>query len=327
MLKIDPLSTLYVGIDLSSKSNYVTSSEIPVVYHKHIFFSLQENPGILFNTRRFCVIINTILEFYYHKYRKDFIMLYKTSIPGIPKKTLLPPCLSGSALKWIALFTMLIDHIGAVFLENGAIAAYNQQLSSAFSYEATLALYHADHVLRFLGRISFPIFCFLLVEGFVHTSNRKKYALRLFLFACISEIPFDVCFRREILELSYQNVMFTLLIGFLTLWIMDMVRQKNPVLMLLAAGGGILAGAVFAADYNWKGLVLILILYLFYSYPLEKTIAGCLSLLWEPAACLAFLPINLYNQQKGKSMKYFFYLFYPLHLFLLFLVRYAVFGI
>ena len=254
-------------------------------------------------------------------------MFYKIRYPDTAKNTLLPPLLTGSALKWIALVTMLTDHIGAVFLENGVISAYNQQLSSAWDFEATAFLYQADRILRSVGRISFPIFCFLLVEGFVHTSNRKKYALRLFLFACVSELPFDLCFNGGLLEFSYQNVMFTLLIGFLTLWLMDIVRQKNPVLLLFAAGGGILLGKLFAADYNWKGIVLILILYLFYSYPLEKTIAGCLSLLWEPVACFAFLPINLYNQQKGRSMKYFFYLFYPAHLLLLFSLRYAVFGI
>lgn len=254
-------------------------------------------------------------------------MFYKTNTYHTGQKTLLPPRFSGSTLKWMALLTMLIDHIGAVFLEKGVLDAYNQQLPAAWSYDTSLFLFHADRVLRAIGRISFPIFCFLLVEGFVHTSNRRNYALRLFLFACLSEVPFDLCFNGSFLEFSYQNVLFTLLLGFLTLWLMDVARQKNPALLLLAAGVGILLGNVLSADYNWKGIVLILILYLFYSYPLEKTIAGCLSLLWEPVACLAFLPINMYNQKKGRSIKYFFYLFYPVHLLLLFLLRYAVFGI
>lgn len=142
---------------------------------------------------------------------------------SLSKKQLLPPVLTSGALKWIALITMFIDHIGAIILEKGAISAYNQGLPSAFSYDTSVFLSKLDFFIRQIGRISFPIFCFLLVEGFYHTSNRKKYALRLFLFACISEIPFDLCFRGKILEFSYQNVMFTLLIGFLTMWAIEIL--------------------------------------------------------------------------------------------------------
>lgn len=131
--------------------------------------------------------------------------------------TLLPPLLSGSTLKWIALLTMLIDHMGAVLLECGVVQAYNLNLPTAFSYETSLFFFQADRIIRQIGRISFPIFCFLLVEGFHYTSNRKKYALRLFLFALLSEIPFDLALQGTVLEFGYQNVMFTLLFGFLTL--------------------------------------------------------------------------------------------------------------
>lgn len=144
----------------------------------------------------------------------------------IQKRSFLPELLSGSTLKWIAIITMLIDHIGAVILEKGAIGAYNQQLSTALSYEATFQLFQIDHIIRQIGRVAFPIFCFLLVEGFYHTSNRKKYALRLTLFALLSEIPFDIALNGAILEFSYQNVMVTMLLGFLTMWAMETVRQK-----------------------------------------------------------------------------------------------------
>ncbi len=198
--------------------------------------------------------------------------------------------ISAYNLKWIALITMFIDHIGAIILEKGAISAYNQGLSSAFSYDTSVFLSKLDFFIRQIGRISFPIFCFLLVEGFYHTSNRKKYALRLFLFACISEIPFDLCFRGKILEFSYQNVMFTLLIGFLTMWAIEILKEKKEILGIIPAVLGILTGFLFHADYNWKGIVLILVLYVFYFYPVEKTIAGCLALYWEATACLAFIP-------------------------------------
>ena len=91
--------------------------------------------------------------------------------------SLLPPVLSGGTLKWIALITMLIDHIGAVILEKGVIYAYNMQLPAAASYETALLFSHIDSVLRKIGRISFPIFCFLLVEGFFHTSRSRIVAM------------------------------------------------------------------------------------------------------------------------------------------------------
>ena len=242
--------------------------------------------------------------------------------------TLLPPRLSGSTLKWIALLTMLIDHIGAVLLECGVLQAYSLHLPTALSYEASYSVFQADLIIRQIGRISFPIFCFLLVEGFHHTSNRKKYALRLFFFALLSEIPFDLALQGTFLEFGYQNVLFTLLFGFLTLWAMEWAKETHPGLSFVFAGLGLLVGYFFHSDYDWKGILLILILHVFYYYPVEKTIIGCLSLLWEPTACLAFIPLNLYNHQKGKSgWKYFFYLFYPAHLLVLFFIRYGIFRI
>lgn len=243
----------------------------------------------------------------------------KTNLAS-PKKQLSLHILTSESLKWIALITMLIDHIGAVILEMGVI--------SAFSYDTSILLLKIDFVLRQIGRISFPIFCFLLVEGFFHTSNKRKYALRLFLFACISEIPFDLCLNKHILEFSYQNVLFTLLFGFLTIWAMDILKQKNAILSIFPAIFGILASSFFQTDYDWKGIVIILVFYLFYTYPVEKTVIGCLALSWEPTACFALIPINLYNHQRGKRrLKYFFYFFYPAHLLILYCIRFAILHI
>lgn len=147
-------------------------------------------------------------------------------------------------------------------------------LPQALSYENTLLIWKIDWVLRKIGRIAFPIFCFLLVEGFIHTSNRKKYALRLALFALLSEIPFDLCFRGKFLEFSYQNVMITLLVGFLAITAMDEARKRVPALALVAAAAGLLLGYLLKTDYSYRGVILIILLYLFQSYPLEKTIAA-----------------------------------------------------
>ena len=119
---------------------------------------------------------------------------------------------SGSTLKLIAIITMLIDHIGAAVIARLLIAGQGSEL-----------LYKIYYAMRAVGRVAFPIFCFLLVEGFFYTGSRKKYALRLFGFALLSEIPFDLAFSGKILEFGYQNVFFTLLIGLLTIMLFDEV--------------------------------------------------------------------------------------------------------
>lgn len=135
--------------------------------------------------------------------------------------------LSGSTLKLIAIITMLIDHIGAAVIARLLIAGQGSEM-----------LYKIYYAMRAVGRVAFPIFCFLLVEGFFYTGSRKKYALRLFGFALLSEIPFDLAFSGKTLEFGYQNVFFTLLIGLLTIMLFDAVVKKqewHPVLLQCAA--------------------------------------------------------------------------------------------
>lgn len=123
----------------------------------------------------------------------------------------LPPStrrgLSGTALKGIACVTMLIDHVGASCLENGFLSAP----------AAPAGLAALDLVLRLIGRLAFPIFCFLLVEGFVHTHDVKKYIGRLLLFGLVSEVPFDLAFFRTPFAPGYQNVYWTLALGVLAM--------------------------------------------------------------------------------------------------------------
>ena len=92
--------------------------------------------------------------------------------------------LSGSVLKLIAIILMLIDHTGVMILYN-----YPATTATLFSFGGVD--YSWYRIFRDVGRAAFPIFCFLLVEGFLHTHDRKKYGLNLLLFACISEIPWN----------------------------------------------------------------------------------------------------------------------------------------
>lgn len=233
-------------------------------------------------------------------------------------------CLSGSTLKMLAMVLMLVDHVGAVILENGYLTAYNMRLPKAVTYDEILHILDIDRILRFIGRSAFPIFCFLLVIGFMHTSNKKKYAFRLFLFALLSEIPFDLAFANTILEFQYQNVMFTLLIGFLAMMALEHFESNYPVMALIVVLS-LGLGYLLRTDYSYKGVALILVLYFFRFHKVVQTLAGCISLLWEAPACLAFLPIRLYNGKKGIHVKYVFYFFYPVHILMLCVIRYFMF--
>ncbi len=195
-------------------------------------------------------------------------------------------------LKWIAVITMIIDHTGAV-------------------------LFPDDMVFRYIGRIAFPIFCFLLVEGFFHTRDVRKYMLRLGLFALISEIPYDLAFRDTVLEFEHQNVFFALLLGVVMMCALEKSREwPIKVTEVLLA---MWAADFLCADYRFKGICLIGIYYFLRKSVWGKHAAGAVwNLIWNGsvqmygAAATAFL--IFYNGEKGASMKYFFYLFYPLHL-------------
>ena len=129
-----------------------------------------------------------------------------------------PRCsFSGTALKTIACITMLVDHIGASCIEAGLLLPELEKGEVSGGALDQLSLFQLDRVLRFTGRLAFPVFCFLLVEGFVHTHDVKKYVRRLFLFALISEVPFDLAFFRTPFALDHQNVYWTLALGVLAM--------------------------------------------------------------------------------------------------------------
>ncbi len=224
--------------------------------------------------------------------------------------------LSGSSLKILALVCMLIDHIGAAILYEGILLP-NAPIIIGTPMHRLYLFYRA---LRFIGRIAFPIFCFLLIQGFLYTSNRKRYVIRLGVFALISEIPFDLALNNQLLEFTHQNVFFTLFIGLLVLVVMDCF-ERNPYIQVIAVAAGMGLAWLLKTDYSYHGILLIAILYFFRYYPALSTIGGCISLLWEAPACLAFIPINMYNGERGLSLKYVFYVFYPLHLMILAGVR------
>lgn len=224
--------------------------------------------------------------------------------------------LTGSTLKIIAIVLMFIDHFGAVIVEQGILKA-PAVVSDPSLWEKIRQI---DKILRTLGRPAFPIFCFLLVEGFIHTHNQRSYALRLLAFSLISEIPFDLAIYGHLWYPQKQNVFFTLLIGLLVM--MACSRFRNNVWLQVGfLALGLFAGYILKTDYGYKGVLLLEVLYLLRFDKRIQALGGAAAISWERAAPLAFLPILFYNGQRGISLKYFFYWFYPLHLLLFYLGR------
>ncbi len=246
--------------------------------------------------------------------------------------------LSGSTLKIIAMVTMLIDHVGAAVLARMIMQFW--QLPEIVRFPGLWEMFPwlADPdmliivytISRWIGRIAFPIYCFLLVEGFMHTKSRWKYALRLGIFALLSEIPFDLAFQSRIFGFEFQNVFFTLLIGLLTMVCCEWLQQRkwtgnevfNKVIGIICFLAVCSAGAVLAeflrTDYGARGVFAIMVLYLFRRTRPAQLVAGAVSFYWELPALLAFVPLAFYNNQKGLNLKYVFYVFYPLHLLMLY---------
>ena len=235
-----------------------------------------------------------------------------------------PRCsFSGTALKTIACITMLVDHIGASCIEAGLLLPELERGEVSGGAWDQLSLFQLDRVLRFTGRLAFPIFCFLLVEGFVHTRDVKKYVRRLFLFAFISEVPFDLAFFCTPFALDHQNVYWTLALGVLAMAGLKRFEKENglPGWQGLVWAGGCAALALVAnTDYHAIGVLIICTLYLTRADRKRQCLAGALLFLFELTAPLAFVLVWFYNGQRGACsplQKKAFYWFYPVHLLVL----------
>ena len=224
--------------------------------------------------------------------------------------------MSGSILKLIACIAMLIDHTAA-FLP-GDFMKMNETLFMLGERAITLRF-----IMHSIGRIAFPIFVFLLTEGFIHTRDRKKYAINLLLFALISEIPWNLARSGDFIHIR-QNIFFTLLLGYLGIWAIEHFKQ-NKQRQLTALAILFAVSFILRADYGAFGFGFILLIYLLRE---NKILMAILATCMHPSrwiAGLAFIPIMMYNGErgfaKGKWAKYAFYTFYPLHLIALYLFR------
>jgi len=251
--------------------------------------------------------------------------------------------ITAATLKGTALVSMLIDHIGYVLLP--ALILYGKSHPLPWDSETLRSVYWT---LRSLGRPAFPLYLFLLMEGFQHTRSRGKYLLRLSLFALLSEIPFDLALCKTPLEFSHQNVFFTLAIGFAALMGIDALRRAPGSRILRGVG----IAAVFAAapllarllhtDYRAQGVLALELLYAATwlrdrrggETPGGRALRWCVmlpALLWSSRRewwyLLALPLVYCYNGEKGRQAnRWFFYGFYPAHFLLLAALRALLFG-
>jgi len=243
---------------------------------------------------------------------------------------------SQEMLKLIATVTMLIDHIGATLVYSAYLAAWN-----AGDYAQSNALVPVYQTMRIIGRIAFPIYCFLLVEGFHYTRNVKKYLSRLAIGMLLSEIPFDMAFSGYI-DWTGSSVMVTLLLGCLMMEGMKRLEGFWKVLPILPA---VWIAELLGTDYAGHGIALIAMLYLTKGLPREKLwrTVGFVILLWfgvtvtiggvavpmELFGLIGLVPMFLYDGKKltkNKWVQWGFYLFYPVHITVLWILDRMLFG-
>ena len=237
------------------------------------------------------------------------------------------------------------------------------ETTSAFLHILAMVLMLCDHLwaavvpgndwLNCIGRIAFPIFAFMIVEGYFHTRSVKKYALRLLIFALLSEIPINLMIGGRVFYPIHQNVLWTFLIALgMIHWNEKAAATEKTGVQILAALAtvvlGCLLGLVTMVDYYHAGVATVLVFY-FFRKPVWWCRLAQLILLWwinsemiggigyeisvlgrnvflarQCFALLALIPIWLYRGERGYHSKWFRYLcygFYPVHMLILGVVK------
>lgn len=225
-------------------------------------------------------------------------------------------CLNTNHLKFIAIFCMLIDHLVKIKLIPELL------------------------IFIIIGRIAFPIFAYCLAEGLYYTHSKKKYFLIMLLFAFLSEIPFDLN-KGYFFYMGHQNVLFTFSIAILTVMIIERIKYKG--IKLFVCFCSFILATVYCVDYFGFGVLFVLFLYylkknkekfknttywtfIFLSMTLFSVCFFLFDAIEQIFCLLSIIPLYLYNGEKGKiKIKYLFYLFYPLHLLIIFFIKYYFF--
>ncbi len=237
--------------------------------------------------------------------------------------------LNGNTLRLLAIVFMIFDH-------------------------TRVAVVDGNMWMNYMGRLAFPIFAFQISEGFIHTSNFKKYLLRLLVFALISEIPFNVFCSSELFFPQYQNVLFTFILSIIALKLLDLAKKEPTLPKVAGAGIGVVAivflAEVLEVDYGGAGVIIVVAFYLFRNFPfafiLQFATMFLVFIFFYPGrpvffkiqdfifhipvqafSLLSLIPIWLYNGKKGgggKLLQYATYGFYPVHIAVLCIIRYVL---
>lgn len=224
--------------------------------------------------------------------------------------------LSGSMLKLIATIAMIISHTST---------AFHYQLDSIVFFTVKGVNISPFWIMQIIGRISLPVFIFLISEGFKYTRNRFKYGATLLIFALISEVPWNLMHYGTVLSFVDQNILFVLFAGFLALCIIDRFSEK-PVIQ------GLFLIVILIAAYFLGMCYQVAMLAVFYFLREKPVVRDFVNLLIIPKPFIhlhPFVLIELYNGKRGfvgkGIVKYAFYIIYPLHYFILYLLKYFVF--
>lgn len=219
--------------------------------------------------------------------------------------------ISAAVLKWIAVVSMVTDHFACAVYP--CLAGHSTEVY---------------HILRGIGRIAFPIYCFLLVEGFFHTKNVWKYLGNLLLFAAVSEIPFNMAVFGHVFYPQGQNVYCSLALGICAMLLLR--RFDGFLVWQLLAQGAVTAvflflGEFLEVDYHWKGIAFIILFYYLRKPRIRQEVTAAVGAaafcVYERAAVFSFFPLYFYNGKRGRQAKYVFYVIYPLHLLLFGVLR------
>lgn len=242
--------------------------------------------------------------------------------------------LSSFGLKRVAVASMVIDHIGS-FLIRALMDPYRVDGRLVVNQDSPAALRQlmiGRELCDILGAVAFPIFCFLVVEGFLHTRDRLRYGRQMLWFALLSEIPYNLAHYQSAVSLRLQNVMFTLACAILTLLLISKTeerwREQKAVRWAMTAASvaaGMAMAYIIRGEYVFMGPLAAALVYLLRDKG-RLRIAGLAPLLVvSPWTALSVPFLLLYNGERGRGSKWFFYLFYPAH-FLVFAALAMVIG-